>query len=205
MVLAFLHGFLLAFGLILPLGVQNVFVFNQGARQGSFLRALPVVVTATICDWLLILLSVLGVSLLVIEVAWVRWLLIVVGVLFLLYMGWLTWKSAASSGDSPQDNDNGETFSAKRQILFAASVSLLNPHAILDTVGVIGTSSLSYAGGDKIWFTAASMLVSLLWFLSLAFAGRLIGKLNRGVLPLINRISAVIMWGSAVYMVLTLL
>lgn len=28
-----IHGFLLALGLILPLGAQNVFVFNQGANQ----------------------------------------------------------------------------------------------------------------------------------------------------------------------------
>jgi L-lysine exporter family protein LysE/ArgO len=28
---AIFHGILLAFGLILPLGAQNVFVFNQGA------------------------------------------------------------------------------------------------------------------------------------------------------------------------------
>ncbi|AKP77163.1 arginine exporter protein [Priestia megaterium Q3] len=28
-----IHALLLAFGLILPLGVQNVFVFNQGAER----------------------------------------------------------------------------------------------------------------------------------------------------------------------------
>lgn len=27
---AIVHGMILAFGLILPLGVQNIFVFNQG-------------------------------------------------------------------------------------------------------------------------------------------------------------------------------
>ena len=30
---AIIHGIILAFGLIIPLGVQNVFVFNQGASQ----------------------------------------------------------------------------------------------------------------------------------------------------------------------------
>ena len=33
---AILHGIILAFGLIVPLGVQNVFVFNQGALQPTF-------------------------------------------------------------------------------------------------------------------------------------------------------------------------
>ena len=36
MIQSILHGFLLAFGLILPLGAQNVFVFNQGANHKSF-------------------------------------------------------------------------------------------------------------------------------------------------------------------------
>lgn len=33
MLQAVLHGILLALGLILPLGAQNVFVFNQGANH----------------------------------------------------------------------------------------------------------------------------------------------------------------------------
>lgn len=32
MSIAIIHGIVLAFGLILPLGAQNVFVFQQGAR-----------------------------------------------------------------------------------------------------------------------------------------------------------------------------
>jgi L-lysine exporter family protein LysE/ArgO len=201
--MAFLHGFLLALGLILPLGVQNVFVFNKGARQASWARALPVVATATLCDWLLILLSVFGVSLLVLQLDWVRYLLLIIGVLFLLYMGWLTWRNAAAA-DSPEQEEPAVAFSARRQVLFAASVSLLNPHAILDTIGVIGTSSLGYSGADKALFTIACLLVSLVWFLFLSFAGRLIGRIKRGLLPVINRISALIMWASAVYMVTTL-
>ena len=39
---ALFHGVILALGLILPLGVQNVFVFNQGATHKKFRNALPV-------------------------------------------------------------------------------------------------------------------------------------------------------------------
>ena len=38
------HGVLLALGLILPLGAQNVFVFNQGANQKKFTKVLPVII-----------------------------------------------------------------------------------------------------------------------------------------------------------------
>ena len=59
---AIIHGIILAFGLIIPLGVQNVFVFNQGASQPNIWRR-SVVLTASICDTLLILIAVQGVSL----------------------------------------------------------------------------------------------------------------------------------------------
>nr|WP_206699390.1 LysE/ArgO family amino acid transporter [Brevibacillus agri] len=194
---AILHGFVLAFGLILPLGAQNVFVFNQGAAQPTLWRAAPVVLTAAACDALLILLAVLGVSLVVLTVAWLKTVLYVIGVCFLLYMGYLTWSSRPSL-------DNGEkaSFSAKKQMMFAASVSLLNPHAILDTIGVIGTSSLSYAGAEKWGFTIACILVSCLWFFGLSVAGRIMGKLDRSgsLLRSLNIVSALIMWGVAAYM-----
>ena len=50
MLQAILHGVLLAIGLILPLGAQNIFVFNQGANQTKFRRALPAIITAGLCD-----------------------------------------------------------------------------------------------------------------------------------------------------------
>lgn len=101
MIQAVIHGIILSFGLILPLGVQNVFVFNQGATQPKFLRALPVVLTASVCDTLLISLAVLGVSVVVFGVYWVKVMLILAGALFLIYMGWVTFKSQPDP-DQPQ-------------------------------------------------------------------------------------------------------
>ena len=194
---AIIHGFVLAFGLILPLGAQNVFVFSQGAVQPSLWRALPVVLTAAVCDTLLILLAVLGVSLIVLTLSWLKVLLYAAGVLFLLYMGVLTWRSRPSA-----DETQSELFSPKRQILFAASVSLLNPHAILDTIGVIGTSSLAYSGAAKWGFTLSCILVSWMWFLGLCIAGRLAGSLDRSgrLMRGLQIASALIMCGMALYM-----
>lgn len=199
---AILHGFVLALGLILPLGVQNVFVFNQGALQPTLWRALPVVITAALCDTLLILLAVLGVSLVVLTFAWLKTILFAVGVCFLTYMGILTWRSRPGT-----DKQQAERFTPKRQIIFAASVSLLNPHAILDTIGVIGTSSLQYAGTLKWGFALSCILVSWLWFLSLAIAGRTAGKLDPSgrLMRSLNIISALIIWAIALYMAIALL
>jgi len=150
MIGAILHGLVLAFGLIIPLGAQNVFVFNQGAVQPRFLRVLPVIITASICDTLLIVAAVLGVSFVILTVSWLQYVLFGIGILFLLYMGLSVWRSQGGS-----QSHREEEVSPKKQIAFAASVSLLNPHAILDTVGVIGTNSLGYTGIEKMAFTLA--------------------------------------------------
>jgi len=86
--------------------------------------------------------------------------------------------------------------------MFAASVSLLNPHAILDTIGVIGTNSLVYDGFDRLIFTFACITVSWLWFFGLALLGKAIGQFDSEgrLLKIINRVSAVIIWGVAVHL-----
>ncbi|PEZ03316.1 lysine transporter LysE [Bacillus sp. AFS018417] len=194
---AILHGIVLAFGLIIPLGVQNVFVFNQGASQSTLLKAAPVVITAAICDTILILFAVQGVSLMLLTFSWLTTILYTIGFFFLLYMGWVIWKS-----EPTVSKNEVQTMTIKKQIVFAASVSLLNPHAILDTIGVIGTNSIQYIGTEKWAFTFATIFVSWICFIGLAIAGRMLGKVDSSgtKIKLLNKISGVIIWGVAFYM-----
>ena len=195
---AFIHGIILAIGLILPLGVQNLFVFTQGVNQPTLVRTLPVVVTASICDTLLILLAVQGVSLFIASFAWIKVLLLGIGVAFLSYMGWLTWNNTLVNPCDKEEKD----FTTKRQILFTLTISLFNPHAIMDTIGVIGTSSINYTGNEKVLFTMACILISWCWFLLLAAMGWRARRQNgfTQIFGFINKISAVFMWLSAIYM-----
>jgi L-lysine exporter family protein LysE/ArgO len=201
MLSAFLHGYLLSFGLILPLGPQNVFVFSQGATQPKLRRALPVVLTAALADTTLILVAVLGVSAVVLTLPWVKLVLGVFGVCFLIYIGWVTWRTEMHEDDATKLSYQ---WPVRRQIIFTLSVSLLNPHAILDTIGVIGTSSLAYPGTDRVAFTLACILNSWAWFWWLAVAGKFLGSMG-AVRKWLNRVSAVIIWISAVYLVYNLM
>lgn len=198
MIKAAIHGLILAFPLIMPLGAQNVFVFNQGSSHRKFTRVLPVIITAGICDTFLIILAVMGVSLIVLKSFWIKTFLLGAGSIFLFYMGWITWR------DNPGDSQQDEVFQAEpqKQILFSLSVSLLNPHAIMDTVGVIGINSAEYAGLNRAAFTAATILVSWVWFFGLAWIGRITGEIDKSghLIRLLNKISGAIMWGAACYM-----
>lgn len=202
MAAAILHGLFLAFGLILPLGAQNTFVLTQGALHRRWAGALPAVLTAAVSDTLLITAAVSGLSLVILTIPWLKVALSWIGVLFLAYMGWATWRS-----DVEAEQAVGERWPARRQITFAASVSLLNPHAILDTVAVIGTNSLQYTGAPRLGFALTCIVVSWLWFLGLATAGYLLGLAASGVKlrRRLNQGSALIMWAVAAQLLWSLI
>ncbi|KOO50965.1 LysE/ArgO family amino acid transporter [Viridibacillus arvi] len=193
---AILHGFLLAFGLILPLGVQNVFIFSQGASQPNLLKALPATIAASLCDTLLIVLAVFGLSAIVLQFEWLRLGLMSVGIIFLFYMGYSIWTS------KPASVETGKSLPMKKQIIFALSVSLLNPHAILDTVGVIGTSALRYTGMEQIIFTVTCIAVSWCWFFGLTLAGATMKKLDSSgtLMNLFNKCSSIFIWCTALFL-----
>ncbi|KFE42518.1 LysE/ArgO family amino acid transporter [Staphylococcus agnetis] len=188
MLQAVLHGILLALSLILPLGAQNVFVFNQGANHKNWVRTLPVIVTAGICDTLLILLAVLGVSLVLMSLPTLQLVVYIIGFIFLLYIAWSLWR------EKPASIEKQTQMSAKKQIGFALSVSLLNLHAIMDTIGVIGTSAALYTGSEKVIFTLATITVSWVWFITLALLGRFVGHVDRTdkFIIILNKCSSII-------------
>ena len=195
-----LHGIILAFGLILPLGVQNVFIFSQGVMQPSVMKAMPAMITAAICDTLLILLAGLGLSIIVLQFEAIRFMLLIGGILFLIYIGFVIWRSDAATFEDK------EALPMKKQIIFALSVSLLNPHAILDTVGVIGTNAVKYNGQEQWYFLCACILVSWLWFFSLMLAGATLKKMHisPSIFSIFNKISALFIWGTAFYLLIGL-
>lgn len=84
--------------------------------------------------------------------------------------------------------------SAKKQIGFAISVSLLNPHAIMDTVGVIGTSASVYSGSEKFLFSISTIMISWIWFILLAVLGKILGSIDQTgkYIIILNKISSFI-------------
>lgn len=196
MIYAFIYGAILALGLIVPLGVQNIFIFNQGANQQHFLHAMPSVLTAIFCDAILIISAVLGVSVIVLAIPWLKTMIFLIGFLFLAYMGWVTWHSKPT-----KLQEGKKPLSAKKQVIFAASVSLLNPHALLDIIGVIGTNSLQFLGNEKLIFTSSCIFISACWFFGLSVAGHFLHRLDKTGrwLQIMNKSSAIIVWTIALY------
>lgn len=56
------------------------------------INALPVVITAGLCDTFLIIIAILGVSLILMSLPVLQLFIYIVGLFFLLYMAWSLWK-----------------------------------------------------------------------------------------------------------------
>jgi len=158
-------GLLLGLALIVPIGAQNVFVINQSIAVGMP-RALAAVAAAGVCDTILIVAGAAGVSAILIGVPSLRPILLLAGALFLLYLGVRSLHAIAPDDDTTAD----ESLSLRAVATRTASVSLLNPHAILDTVVVLGAAIASQATTQRALFATGTLTASWVWFLALALA-----------------------------------
>lgn len=190
MLIALIHGVLLSAALILPPGAQNVFLINQGANHKKFIHTLPAVITAGLSDTLLIILSVIGVSLIILSIPVLQFTMYIIGFVFLIFMAISLWFTKAATSHAPVK------LNPYKQISYALSVSLLNPHALLDTAGIIGTNSTAYTGSALLVFTLSCIAVSWITFVLLVLLGRVLGNIdkNGSITVRINKISAVVIF-----------
>ena len=190
MILPFFNGLFLGFGLVAPLGPQNTFILTAASTQKKFISSLPILLTAILCDLFLILTAVFGMNL-ISQFPILKPFLLVSGILFLFYISINNWK-ASNQIISPLIPVK---IHIAKQILYTLSVSLLNPHALLDAFIVIGSVSSEYLGIEKSAFTVGCVVIDILWFFSLAAIGCYIGTLKTSlhINKIINRISSIIM------------
>jgi L-lysine exporter family protein LysE/ArgO len=195
----FARGVVLGLGLVMPLGPQNAFIFQRASSLERFSYLLPVLFVSILCDAALVLGAILGGQLLDPLIRW-QSLISILGACFLLYLSWGMWKSASVAAWT----DQVRPLSVGQQVLYTFSVSLLNPHAILDTFFVIGSVSAKYIGLEKHVFAFGCILVDALWFIGLGVAGFYLRRMKNGdkAVRMTNRISAVIMFIIAVDLLL---
>jgi len=171
-----LQGFFLGATMIIPIGAQNAFILNQGIKKQYHLTA------ASICmlsDILLISLGIFGSSQLLTSGELAFTILTWLGIAFLSGYGLLSFKSALfSSQNKTQALNSSKTLS--KVVLTCLLVTLLNPHAYIDTVVILGGVGGQFIGEAKYYFAIGCMLASIVWFYGLAMlAARMSHILSR--------------------------
>lgn len=197
----FLRGLSLGLSLIVAIGPQNAFVLRQGlTRRHALLAAL----VCALADTALTTFGVLGVGALLARSPVLVTLGTLAGAAFLLWYGWRSFQSARNPGTLEVEGKTAQT--PGTVLATAAAFSLLNPHAILDTVVLIGGASAGLGETGRTAFLLGTILASWTWFFGLALlAGRLAGLMRSPrAWRVLDVLIGVVMWGIAAGLVLGL-
>ncbi|CEK09231.1 LysE/ArgO family amino acid transporter [Legionella hackeliae] len=160
----YFNGLILGLSLITALGPQNVFLIRQGAmRKHAVLSA----AICFLCDIVLVCASVAGLHH-VLELhptlqIWITWF----GVAFLFYYGAHALKRAFTQ-KTGEENAAPNVSNRWQIVMLALGFSLLNPHAIIDSLVIIGGGSSQFPGHQQV-FLMGVITSSLFWFSSLTF------------------------------------
>jgi L-lysine exporter family protein LysE/ArgO len=157
-VIPFAFGLLFGLATAFPVGLQSFVVMNQGLRFG-YPRVLTGIVTASLCDTLLILLGAAGATALLAD-ADGRTPVLLVGIAFLATFGILAFRA-------PPEEAEGVKSAASPFAMIAQTVgvSLFNPHAVLETVGILGGAIVAQTAENRIEFACGVISASWVWFL----------------------------------------
>lgn len=176
----FIEGFLLQASLILALGAQNLFVIDTGLKKNHHLLAATI---CAVCDVLLIVLGVVGVSAIIVKTPVFKVFVGTIGALFLLYYSALKLVEAYK-GVEVKGEDASKKMSKRLVVMATLGFTLLNPHVYIDTFFLVGGYSTRFVELlDKLKFAFGAGFFSVIWFYFLAicsskFSGSLTKEKN---------------------------
>lgn len=161
MLMVYLNGLFLGLSLIMALGPQNVFLIKQGARKNHSMLSM---IICFICDMILAYASVSGLHRLLLQYPTLENLLIWLGTAFLLYYASKAFRSAFKKKEALAHAS--QQLNRFQIVLLALGFSLLNPHAIIDTMVIIGSGSTQFPE-QEFTFLWGVITASFVWFSSL--------------------------------------
>lgn len=189
----------LGFGLslIVVVGPQNAFLLRVGAQGRG---VLTVVAICTFADAALIVAGTAGAGAVLGRAGWVLDVVRYAGAAFLLGYAALAARRALHATDRTADPAVPTTGGV---VLTALALTFLNPGVYLDTVVLLGTVANAH-GGRQWWFAAGAAAGSALWFSTIGFGARRLGRRfdRPGTWRALDAFVAVIMTVTAVRLLL---
>ena len=165
----FLEGMILQASLIFAVGPQNLFVLESGLKRHHHLT---VSFVCFLCDLTLIMLGVAGAATFFNSYPQIKIVVGVLGVGFLVLYG--INKLRHNDSEHLEFENNGKRTCYRAAILSAVTFSVVNPHAYLDGIVLIGGYSTKYSGFDhRLILGSGAATFSLIWFLFLSIGGAL--------------------------------
>ncbi len=150
---------------IVAIGPQNAFLLRQAVRGEQAWQTAGIFLFG---DVTMVCLGGFGIGHLLERWPMVKLLLTVLGALYVLWFGIGVFRQFLHPKILTVDTSSGN----QAVIASALAVTFLNPHAIFDTVILVGTLALQFQGVAKFVFMSGAIVGSTIWFFGVAWAGQ---------------------------------
>lgn len=201
MIVTYFTGLTLMATLIMPIGLQNAFVLNQGIRKQYHLFV------ATFCgfsDVLFMCIGVWGGATLFSAYPWLLITITVIGSVFMMVYGWQCLLRAFKGAGGIETDNTQRSF---KVVFFACcAFTFLNPHVYIDTIVILGGFAANLATEERPYFVLGGVTASFIWFFSLSLLGSKFSLLLSSVRVqrIIDTLIGLMMWGLAIYLLLNI-
>lgn len=155
----YLAGIVLGLGLVFPLGPINLFVIRQGITLG-WRQAWPTVLAIAVNDTIMIGLGAMVGTFATNWIAGLHRPIMLAGALYLTVLGVRYLRATEASLDITAQ----PAASLRQHILLTIGIVWLNPHALLDAFGVLGTAIGTREAPVRLAFALGVMSASWIWY-----------------------------------------
>ena len=195
----YLRGILIGFAFVAPIGMQNIYMFNN-ALSNKMSKSLLYNFLVWFCDALFSFAAFYGIGALISANEIVKIIIMLVGGALTSYIGFNIIRSAkqtAIGSDSKKQT-------LKQALMTALIVSWGNPQAMIDGTMMLGASRATLTFEQSILFITGVITASFIWDHGITIGFNLLrDKLPKKFLLAINLISGIIVAVYGLYLILT--
>jgi len=195
----YLRGILIGFAFVAPIGMQNIYMFNN-ALSNKMSKALLYNFLVWFCDALFSFAAFYGIGALISANEIVKIIVMLIGGALTSYIGFNIIRSAkqtAIGSDSKKQT-------LKQALMTALIVSWGNPQAMIDGTMMLGASRATLTFEQSILFITGVITASFIWDHGITIGFNLLrDKLPKKFLLAINLISGIIVAVYGLYLILT--
>lgn len=195
----YLRGILVGFAFVAPIGMQNIYMFNN-ALSNKMSKALLYNFLVWFCDALFSFVAFYGIGALISANEVVKIIVMLIGGALTSYIGFNIVRSAkqtAIGSDSKKQT-------LKQALMTALIVSWGNPQAMIDGTMMLGASRATLTFEQSILFITGVITASFIWDHGITIGFNLLrDKLPKKFLLAINLISGIIVAVYGLYLILT--
>ncbi len=195
----YLRGILVGFAFVAPIGMQNIYMFNN-ALSNKMSKALLYNFLVWFCDALFSFAAFYGIGALISANEIVKIIVMIIGGALTSYIGFNIIRSAKQTAIGSDRTKQ----TLKQALMTALIVSWGNPQAMIDGTMMLGASRATLTFEQSILFITGVVTASFIWDHGITIGFNLLrDKLPKKFLLAINLISGIIVAVYGLYLILT--